>query len=56
VSKLAIALTLYVGLAFIAWFTLSDRRIRWVTLAVLAMFAVRTLVHDSRMRAEAEDK
>ena len=54
-NKLGIALALYVVLALVAWITLSDQRLRWVTLAVLAMFAIRTLVHDSRIRAEAED-
>jgi len=56
VSKLGFALTVYVGVAILAWFTLSDQRIRLVTLAILAMFAIRTAAHEFRKRAEAENK
>ena len=38
------ALTAYAVLAGLAWFTLDDQRVRLVTVAILAMFAVRTLV------------
>ena len=55
-AKLGIALALYLGLAILAWFTLSDQRIRLATLAVLALFATRTLTHEFRKRTEAEDK
>jgi len=34
----------YVALGVLAWTTLSDERIRLVTLAILAMFAVKTWV------------
>jgi len=56
VSKLGIALTIYVAVAVLAWFTLSDQRIRLVTLAILGLFAVRTVTHEFRKRIEAEDK
>jgi hypothetical protein len=56
VSKLGIALTIYVAVAVLAWFTLSDQRIRLVTLVILALFAVRTVTHEFRKRIEAGDK
>ena len=37
-------------LAALAWFTLDDQKVRLVTVAILAMFAVRTLV---RRRSDA---
>jgi len=46
--KLLVALGAFVVLAALAWQTLSDERIRWVTLAVLGLFTVRTLVHWRR--------
>ncbi len=51
--KLFVALVAFVVLAALAWQTLSDERIRWVTLAVLGLFAVRTLVHWRREQHEA---
>jgi hypothetical protein len=44
VKRLAIALVAYVVIGILAWTTLSDERIRLVTLAILAMFAVKTWV------------
>jgi hypothetical protein len=44
VSRLAIGMAAYVALGVLAWTTLSDERIRLVTLAILAMFAVKTWV------------
>ncbi len=38
------ALAAYVGLGGLAWATIDDRRIRLGTLAILAMFAVKTWV------------
>ena len=43
-SRLALALVAYVVLAVLAWTTIGDQRIRLVTLAILAMFALRTWV------------
>ena len=39
------ALGAFVALGILAWNTLSDQRIRLATLAVLAMFALRTWMH-----------
>jgi hypothetical protein len=45
VNRLAIAFSVYLILGVLAWSTLSDSRIRMVTLAILGLFAVRTLLH-----------
>ena len=42
VNRLAIALAVYAVLGVLAWTTLSDQRIRLVTLAILALFAVKS--------------
>jgi len=39
------ALAAFVALGVLSWTTLSDPRIRLVTLAVLALFALKTWVH-----------
>jgi hypothetical protein len=44
-NRLAIALGIYVVLAVLAWTTLQDSRVRTVTLAILGLFAVKTLLH-----------
>jgi len=59
--KLLVALAVYVVLAVMAWFTLDtsisvagrDVPLRAVTLAILGVFAVRTLLHAQRERVEA---
>jgi hypothetical protein len=45
VNRLFLALGAYVVLALLSWATISDQKIRLVTLAILAMFAVKTLLH-----------
>ena len=44
VNRFAIALAAYVVLAVLAWATISDGKLRLATLAVLALFAVKTIV------------
>jgi len=44
VNRLSIALGAYVVLGVLAWMTLGDSRIRLMTLAILAMFAVKTIL------------
>jgi hypothetical protein len=44
VTRLVIAMAVFVALGILAWTTLSDPRIRLVTLAILAMFALKTWV------------
>ncbi len=59
--KLLVALVVYAALAVLAWFTLDagipvggrDVPLRAVTLAILGLFAVRTLLHAQRERTEA---
>jgi len=50
--RLFVALVAFALLALLAWQTLSDERIRWVALAVLGLFTVRTLVHWRREQHE----
>jgi hypothetical protein len=45
VNRLIVALAAYIVLALLVWATISDQRIRLVTLAIVAMFAVKTWVH-----------
>jgi hypothetical protein len=49
-TKLRIALAAYALLAWLAWQTLSDEKIRGVTLALLLLLALRTLLHYFRER------
>ena len=59
--KLLVALSMYAAFALLAWFTLdaslpvSGREVplRAVTLAILGLFAVRTVLHAQRERTEA---
>ena len=44
VKRLVIALAAYVALGILSWNTISDQRIRLATLAILAMFALKTWV------------
>ena len=41
-NRLLVALAAFVALGILSWSTLSDPRIRAATLAVLAMFALKT--------------
>ncbi len=43
-KRLILALAAYVVLGVLAWTTLGDARMRLVTVAILAMFAVKTIV------------
>ena len=43
-KRLIVALAAFVALGVLTWNTISDQRIRLLTLAVLAMFAVKTWV------------
>ncbi len=52
-KRMWFALAAYAVLAVIEWFTL-DGKVRMAALAIMAFFAVRTLVHYQRMKLEAE--
>jgi hypothetical protein len=55
-NRLFLALGAYVVLAVLSWTTISDQKIRLVTLAILAMFAVKTLLHRKDvMHADSEE-
>ena len=59
-TRLVIAMAAFVALGVLAWTTLSDQRVRLVTLAILAMFAIkawvrrREVMHPDRER-DAEE-
>jgi uncharacterized membrane protein YfcA len=44
VNRLTLAMAAFVVLGVLAWTTLSDERLRLVTLAILALFAAKTWV------------
>jgi hypothetical protein len=56
VSRFSIALGIYGLLGLVAWLTLPDQKVRGVTLAVLAMFAVKSWLHHRRMALERNEK
>jgi hypothetical protein len=43
-NRLAMALAVYLVLAVLAWTTLTDEKLRLVTLLIVALFAVKTIV------------
>ena len=47
-NRLVVALIAYAVIAVLAWFTISDPRIRAVPLGILALFAVKSVLrrHD----------
>ena len=54
-NRLYISLGVFVALGILAWTTISDQRIRLVTLAILAMFAVKTWVRRKDTMHSNED-
>ena len=44
VNRLVLALAAYGALAALTWTTISDAKLRLATLAVLALFAVKTIL------------
>jgi hypothetical protein len=42
VTRLAIAMAAFAALGVLSWLTLSDQRVRLVTLLIVALFALRT--------------
>ena len=56
-QKFWIAMVAYVVLGFLAWQTLSDEKLRLVTVVILAFFALRTWLHWRHERLNrADDK
>jgi hypothetical protein len=54
-NRLSIAFAVYILLGVLAWSTLSDEKIRLVTLAILGLFAVKTLLHRKDGLGSGED-
>ncbi|MFY9559722.1 MAG: hypothetical protein WAQ52_05765 [Terriglobales bacterium] len=57
VNRFLLAMAAYVVLAVLAWNTITDERLRLATLAVLALFAVKTVVRRKDvMHPDSEGK
>jgi len=54
-KKLWVALAIYAGLAVLAWTTLSDPKFKFATLAILAMFALRTWSWSKKLEQERRE-
>jgi hypothetical protein len=56
VNRLLVAFVAFAVFAGLAWTTLSDERIRLVTLAILGLFALKTWLHrKDYLQAQRED-
>ena len=44
ISRFTMAMVAYVAIAVLAWNTLADEKLRLATFAVLALFAVKTVI------------
>jgi membrane protein implicated in regulation of membrane protease activity len=58
-NKFLVAMVAYAVLAALAWTTLSDPKFKFATLAILAMFAIRTWSWSKKQeheRHEQQDK
>jgi hypothetical protein len=57
VNRFWLAMVAYVAIAVLAWRTLTDEKLRLATLAVLALFAVKTVVRRKDViHPDAEQK
>ena len=54
-KRLLVAFVAFAVLAGLAWSTLPDQRIREVTLAILALFAVKTWLHRKELSRPPEE-
>jgi hypothetical protein len=55
-KRLWTALALYVVLAVLAWNTITDDKFRLATVAVMAMFAIRTWSWSRKQEREDRDR
>jgi hypothetical protein len=53
-NRFSIALALFGLLGLLAWFTLPDNKVRAVTLALLAMFAVKTWLQHRQQQIDRD--
>ncbi len=51
-SRFSKALVMFAVLGLLAWFTLPNDKVRGLTLALLAMFLVKTWLHHRRQQLE----
>ena len=56
ISRFTMAMVAYVAIAVLAWNTLTDEKLRLATLAVLALFAVKTLVRRKDVMHAGNDE
>jgi len=56
VNRLALALAAYVVLGALTWTTITDEKIRLVTLLILALFAVKTVLRRKDVMHPDGDK
>ena len=54
-SRLQIAFGIYALLAVVAWFTLTDERFRYLTIAILAFFALRSYTTHVREKMKERE-
>jgi hypothetical protein len=54
-NKLFVALCAYAVLAALAWTTLSDPKFKFATLAILAMFALRTWSWNKKLEQDRRE-
>jgi hypothetical protein len=55
-KRLWVALLVYAVLAALAWTTLSDQKFKFATIAILAMFAVRTWTWSRKQQRDRGDE
>ena len=55
-NRLLVAFGVYAVLAALAWTTLSDPKFKYATVAILAMFAVRTWTWSRKQERERRDE
>ncbi len=54
-SRFYIAMAAYAVIALLAWQTLSNEKVRLVTLAILGMFALRTMLHRRSVEQQRDE-
>jgi membrane protein implicated in regulation of membrane protease activity len=55
-KRLWVALSVYAVLAILAWTTLTDQKFRLACVAILAMFALRTLSWHRKLERERQQE
>ncbi|HZP24516.1 MAG TPA: hypothetical protein VFB04_13790 [Terriglobales bacterium] len=55
-NKFFVAIGAYALLALLAWTTLSDPKFKFATLAILAMFALRTWSWNTKLESEKREE